>query len=123
MPEVRAVGAAEVFLAVIYSMKCVGVKSVIFFLLQQERLCHPYPPEKGRVYRVLPIFYILLYEWSDFMKYAKHLKCLYYIGKCSKYLYYTEKALRICALTIAAILGVKLVSKCCCSCKALKGWM
>ena len=57
------------------------------------------------------------------MKYAKHIKCLYYIGKCSKYLFYMKKALRICALTITAILGVKLISKCCYSCKMLKGWM
>ncbi len=57
------------------------------------------------------------------MKYAKQLKYLYYIGKCSKYLYYMKKALRICALTITAILGVKLISKCCYGCKAFKGWM
>lgn len=55
------------------------------------------------------------------MKYAKHLKCLYYIGKCSKYLYYTKKVLCICAFGVAAILGISLVSKSCCGCKALKG--
>ena len=57
------------------------------------------------------------------MKYAKHLKCLYYIGKCSKYLFYMKKALSICALAIAAILGVKLISKCCLGCKAFMGWI
>lgn len=55
------------------------------------------------------------------MKYAKHLKCLYYIGKCSKYLYYTKKALCITAFVITAVLGVSVISKSCCSCKALKG--
>lgn len=43
------------------------------------------------------------------MKYAKHLKCLYYIGKCSKYLYYTKKVLCISAVIIAAVLGIKLL--------------
>ena len=43
------------------------------------------------------------------MKYAKHLKCLYYIGKCSKYLYYTKKVLCISAVFIAAVLGIKLL--------------
>lgn len=56
------------------------------------------------------------------MKYAKHLKCLYYIGKISKYLFYAKKLLRLCAVTVAVLLGVKLISRCC-SCKALKGWI
>lgn len=55
------------------------------------------------------------------MKYAKHLKCLYYIGQCSKYLYYMKKALCICALVIAALLGISLLSKGSCGIKALKG--
>lgn len=57
------------------------------------------------------------------MKYAKHLKCLYYIGKISKYLFYAKKLLRLCAVTVAVLLGVKLISRSCCSCKALKGWI
>ncbi len=57
------------------------------------------------------------------MKYAKHLKCLYYIGKCSKYLYYTKKVLCVAALIIAAVLGINLISKSCCGCKALKELM
>ena len=55
------------------------------------------------------------------MKYAKHLKCLYYIGKCSKYLYYTKKALCISAFVIAGIIGLNLASKSLCGCKILKG--
>ena len=57
------------------------------------------------------------------MKYAKHLKCLYYIGKCCKCLYYTKKALCLCALVIAALLGISLLTKGNCSIKALKGWI
>lgn len=55
------------------------------------------------------------------MKYAKHLKCLYYIGKISKYLYYSKKVLCFIGVVIAIILGLKCASKCCCSYKALKG--
>lgn len=54
------------------------------------------------------------------MKYAKHLKCLYYIGKCSKYLYYTKKVLCISAVVIAAVLGIKLLGTGKCGCKMLR---
>ena len=57
------------------------------------------------------------------MKYAKHLKCLYYIGKCSKYLYYTKKILCLCGVAVAALLGISLISKGSCGIKALKGWI
>ena len=45
------------------------------------------------------------------MKYAKYLKCLYYIGKCSKYLYYLKKALCICAIAVLAVLGISCAAK------------
>ena len=54
------------------------------------------------------------------MKYAKHLKCLYYIGKCSKYLYYTKKVLCISAVVIAAVLGISLLGTGKCGCKMLR---
>lgn len=57
------------------------------------------------------------------MKYAKHLKCLYYIGKCSKYLYYMKKVLCFCGITVVALLGISLISKSNCGIKALKGMM
>ncbi len=57
------------------------------------------------------------------MKYAKHLKCLYYIGKCSKYLYYMKKILCICGIAITALIGISLVSKGSYGIKALKGLM
>ena len=57
------------------------------------------------------------------MKYAKHLKCLYYIGKLSKYLYYMKKILCFCGVAVAAALGISLISKGSCGIKALKGMM
>lgn len=57
------------------------------------------------------------------MKYAKHLKCLYYIGKISKYLYFAKKTLCISAVVIAALLGIGLLTGGKCKCKALKGLM
>ncbi len=54
------------------------------------------------------------------MKYAKHLKCLCFIGKCSKYLYYTKKVLCISAIIIAAMLGIKLLGMGKCGCKMLR---
>lgn len=51
------------------------------------------------------------------MKYAKHLKCLYYIGKCSKYLYYMKKVLCVCALAVVAVLGLSCATKYGCICK------
>ena len=54
------------------------------------------------------------------MKYAKHLKCLYYIGKCSKYLYYTKKVLCISAVVIAAVLGIRLLGTGKFGCKMLR---
>ena len=54
------------------------------------------------------------------MKYASSLKCLYYIGKCSKYLYYLKKILCFLALIITGIASVNLISKACCSCKTFR---
>lgn len=55
------------------------------------------------------------------MKYAKHLKCLYYIGKLCKCLYYTKKALCIFAVAVVALLGIGFVTGGKCKCKLLKG--
>lgn len=55
------------------------------------------------------------------MKYAKHLKCLYYIGKISKCLYYAKKTLCVSAVVIAALLGLGILTGGKCKCKALKG--
>lgn len=57
------------------------------------------------------------------MKYAKYLKCLYFIGKFSKCLYYTKKAMCVCAIMIFGVVGISLISKGCCGCKALKELM
>lgn len=35
------------------------------------------------------------------MKFAKELKCMYYLFKCSKYLYFIKKIL--CAVTVAVM--------------------
>lgn len=45
------------------------------------------------------------------MKYAKALKCLYYVGKCSKCLYYAKKMLCVMFFVIAAVLGLSALSK------------
>lgn len=55
------------------------------------------------------------------MKYAKQLKCLYYIGKLSKCLYYAKKALCFVALVITVIFGLTLFTGVKCKCKTLKG--
>lgn len=57
------------------------------------------------------------------MKYAKYLKCLYFIGKCSKYLYYMKKILCVCGIAVAAFIGISFISKGSCGIKALKGLM
>lgn len=57
------------------------------------------------------------------MKYAKYLKCLYFIGKCSKCLYYFKKALCVSALAVTAMLGVSVALKGLCKLNAVKGWI
>lgn len=57
------------------------------------------------------------------MKYAKHLKCLCFIARCAKYLYYIKKVLCAFALVIAAALGVKLIIGGGRRCKMLREWM
>lgn len=43
-------------------------------------------------------------------KYAEALRCLYFLGKCSKYLYYAKKALCVVFVLLVAALGVSLLS-------------
>lgn len=55
------------------------------------------------------------------IKYAQALKCLYYVGKCSKYLYYAKKVLCVLFVIMTAGLGISLLIGRKSSCKALKG--
>lgn len=54
------------------------------------------------------------------IKYAQALKCLYYVGKCSKYLYYAKKILCVLFVIITAGLGLSLLIGRKNGCKALK---
>ena len=53
------------------------------------------------------------------IKYAQALKCLYYVGKCSKYLYYAKKVLCVLFVIMAAGLGLSFIAGRKNGCKAL----
>lgn len=55
------------------------------------------------------------------MKYANGLKLLYFIGKCSKCLYYAKKVLCVSFVVLVAVLGLGLLTSGKCKVKALKG--
>lgn len=54
------------------------------------------------------------------MKYSQALRCLYYVGKCSKYLYYAKKALCVLFVVILSAIGISLVAGKKCGCRRLK---
>ncbi len=53
-------------------------------------------------------------------KYAQAIRCLYYVGKCSKFLYYAKKTLCVIFAVVTAGIGISLFVEKKNSCKALK---